>query len=204
MDQARWEYFRTIEDDLAAAARYVEFCEDNYGCHSVHFARVILAAGSEVDSVAKALCRRIDPSSRADNILKYHGVISSRYSRMGEVRVTVPSRRLELRPWAGWTSAASADWWRNGFTAIKHDRTDSFRAANLRNALLSTSALLALLLYHMREVGGRMAEIGMFEAPRLLDVPDESCGDGGGGVVWGYGLPCEPWSGRDRDDQRHW
>ncbi len=52
-----WQYFVSLEDDPAATARFVEPAPANMACHSVEFARILLAAGSEVDMVGKALCR---------------------------------------------------------------------------------------------------------------------------------------------------
>ena len=73
--EPHWNYLLAIEHDLVELSRYVEFDEKNFGCFSIEIARVLLAAGAEVDVVCKQLCRVIDSKSSADTINKYRGKI---------------------------------------------------------------------------------------------------------------------------------
>ena len=57
-----WEYFLAIEDDLLQTSRYVEFTESNFHVHSIEFARLLLISGSEVDVIAKELCKLLSSS----------------------------------------------------------------------------------------------------------------------------------------------
>lgn len=84
-----WNYFLTLDVDTANLSRYVEFTEDNFEAHSVEMARILLAAASEVDVVAKLLCRNIDPNSKAGNINDYRTEIIGAVPRIcegGDVR----------------------------------------------------------------------------------------------------------------------
>ena len=73
-----WEYFLAIESDLENCCRYVEFSSDNYGTYSIEFARIIMAASAEFDTLAKNLCqaileRKLKPNE--DNINKYNQIM---------------------------------------------------------------------------------------------------------------------------------
>jgi hypothetical protein len=74
-----WNYFKSIEADLEACSRYVEFTAANFHTYSVEFARIIMAAGSEIDTVAKELCRQIDPTRKPKNINEYQPIITGKY-----------------------------------------------------------------------------------------------------------------------------
>jgi hypothetical protein len=142
MSHPHWEYFLSIEADLVHCGRYIEFSRDNYGAYSVEFARIIVAAGSEFDAVAKSLCGVIDSSTAPERITEYRPIITGKYPRFIDYKVHVPRFKLEFQPWLAWTSTAAPDWWSKGFNKIKHERDQHFREANLGNALLATTALL--------------------------------------------------------------
>jgi hypothetical protein len=61
MPHTHWSFFELIDDDLHSLGRYVEFATDNYGTYSAHLTRLYLQICSEVDVIAKLLCKRIDP-----------------------------------------------------------------------------------------------------------------------------------------------
>jgi len=67
-----WNYFLALEDDLHKLSRYVEFVEANFNCFSLEISRILLAAASEADVVAKQLCLRINEKSTASSRAEYH------------------------------------------------------------------------------------------------------------------------------------
>jgi hypothetical protein len=141
-----WSYFLSLEQDLATASRYVEFCTDNFATHSTEFTRLLLAACSEVDVVAKLVCRKIAPSSNAKDINAYQREILSRSPSFHGVEVLVPAHALRLFPWRSWGSGTNPTWWTE-HNGVKHERDQYFKSANLENTLNATAGLFALLMY---------------------------------------------------------
>lgn len=182
MSLPRWEYFLSIESDLEIASRYVEFSQANYSTYSVHFARIITAAGSEFDSVAKDLCELIDSTKKPENINQYEPVISGRYSKFVDMEIEVSRFQLSLSPWKNWTAQQSPSWWSQGFNKIKHDRTNYYNQANLENALNASAGLFVGLLYFYYTTYGQI-EISAFEGPRLFSTIHPNSGGSNGGIT---------------------
>lgn len=186
-----WEYFLSIEWDLEKCARYVDFSSNNYDTNSVEFARIIMAAAAEVDTIAKELCKLIDPQSNAGNICQYAGIILEKYPNLVNIEIIINRYDLYVKPWNGWSNNSSPSWWQ-GYNKIKHDRTANFDRANLKNAISSVAGLLLILLYYLKEKNGEQVEtISAFYSPKILDVVDSRPSDGwsNGGVLWSYYLP---------------
>src|SRR5438132_12157267 len=66
-----WNYFLALERDMESASRYIEFCEANFSIFSIELAHLLFAAASEVDVVAKLLCKQIAPGASPKNINDY-------------------------------------------------------------------------------------------------------------------------------------
>lgn len=153
-DRTHWEYYFTLEDDLAIAGRYVEICEENFTTHSIHFVRLLLAAGSEIDVIAKSLCRQINPAGKANNIDQYRDTIVPAFPAIPQVWMEVRSTRIQVQPWNEWANSqpANPSWWRT-YNNVKHERNNYFRAANLHNAISAIAALYCLIR-HLKEDAG--------------------------------------------------
>ncbi|MEC5385190.1 hypothetical protein VVD49_05610 [Uliginosibacterium sp. H3] len=149
-----WNYFLSIEDDVARLARYVEPTESNFACHSIELARVLFAAASEVDVVLKQLCEKLDPNCRASSINTYRSVIFSTFPGLESYVVTVPRFGLTLTPWESWHEGSSPLWW-TAYNKVKHRRHTHFEEACLKHALNGVAALfLVLLLFYREEAMG--------------------------------------------------
>jgi hypothetical protein len=186
-----WEYFLSIEQDLEKCSRFVEFSTSNYQTNSIEFARIIMAAAAEVDTVAKELCNLISPQSQTRNIVEYAGVILGKYPKIINVEVSIHRYKLKVQPWNGWSTSSSPKWWQ-GYNKIKHERTTHFDRANLENAIHSVSALLLLILYYFKERNnGGNEKISSFHGPKLFDIVDCSPSDEyqDAEILWDYYLP---------------
>ena len=172
MSYPHWEYFLSIEADLAACARYVEFNQDNLGSYSVEFARVIVASGAEFDAVAKRLCAVIAPTAKPERITEYYPIIIGKYPKFVDHIVHVARFKMELRPWKSWTQSAAPDWWSKSYNKIKHERDTHFREANLANALDATAGLLLGIVYLYDATYGEVPRIELPAAPQLFDPQD--------------------------------
>ena len=146
MAHEHWQYFLALETDLDAITRYVELCPANYGTYSIELAKLLLAVCSEVDVVARLLCREVDPAAPAANIDDYRTTIGANYPLFHTIQVLIPRFSLEFRPWSDWGSGVNPGWWRE-HNDVKHFRYDNYPRANLGNCLGALTGLFALVLY---------------------------------------------------------
>ena len=133
-----------------------------------------MAACSEIDTVMKETCKTINPSKSMKSIKEYSQIILSQYPKFTKTIIEIPRYNLSFTPWKEWTQAKSPEWWREGYIFTKHDRTNNFPKANLKNALLSTTALLVSILYYYEAVfkKGDKPLIDAFNAPKLFTVQE--------------------------------
>lgn len=142
-----WNYFLALEKDLEIVSRYVEFCEPNFGVYSIEFAHLLFAAASEVDVVAKLLCRQLNPNASRGNIDDYRAVLTAALADITTTHVSVPRYGLSVTPWDNWTGANNPIWWCS-YNNVKHQRDAHFHEATLKNALNALGALLILVYHH--------------------------------------------------------
>ena len=164
-----WNYFLSLESDVLNLSRYVDFSQMNFECYSIEITRILFASASEVDVVAKAICKTIDPKSKADNILKYQDVITKHSKTIGSFKVLIPRFGLEFEPWINWNSPKTPpDWW-NAYNKVKHQRDQYFAMGTLKNCLNSVAGLFSLLflLYKKHAEDGELMPL-----PQLFDVPE--------------------------------
>lgn len=150
-----WSYYLSLEDDLITTNRYVEICEDNLDTFSTQFTRLLLAAASEVDVVAKTLCAQIDPHSKPKNIEEYRQLIVPEFPAIPAIEMGIEWNPLRIKPWESWAASdpSSPDWWQ-AYNGVKHERNTNFRSGNLRNALEAIAGLYCLVR-HLEEDKGR-------------------------------------------------
>lgn len=145
-----WNYLLALEDDVVRLSRYIELTSANFSTYSLELARILFSAASEIDVVAKQLCRKLDENTRADGILRYREEIVLSYPKITEARVLLPKYGLSLNPWEQWGENQSPFWWK-AYNNVKHHRHTSYSEANLKNSLNATAALFILLLFFYRE-----------------------------------------------------
>lgn len=165
--EPHWNYLLAIDRDLDELSRYVEFDEKNFDCFSIEIARVLLAAGAEVDVVCKQICRVIDSKSSADSINKYRSEIKPAFPGIPQFEVWLPRFGLRLKPWDEWKKASGVPFWWTAYNKIKHHRDSEYHRANLKNALNAVARLFVMVLYLYKE----KAELGeLLPSPQLLRV----------------------------------
>lgn len=147
-----WNYFLALEEDVVRLSRYLELTTDNFDCYSVELARILFAAASEVDVVAKQLCRKQDANSKADNMHSYRKEISPACPEIAIAQVHLPKFGLSLNPWEQWSQQRNPLWWK-AYNNVKHERHVHFSEASLKHSLNAVSGLLVVLLYFYREEG---------------------------------------------------
>jgi hypothetical protein len=147
-----------IEKEFRRAIQYVSLSDDNGDTYSDFFVKIILQIGSEIDVVAKALCKEINPRSTADKIDKYRSELLQTYPEIEFV--TVKCNDITTVPWKSWSSSSPA-WWKI-YNGIKHNRGDfetydgvtkeNFKFANLSNTVASLSGLYLFENYLYKHV----------------------------------------------------
>ncbi len=163
-----WNYFMALESDVAQLSRYVEFAESNWRTYSIEAARLLLAASSEVDVLAKQLCRMVDPEAKVENINRYHPIITGAFPTLREAKVTLPRCGLTLTPWIHWRATSPPRWW-TAHNKVKHERNDHFKEGNLQNALNAMAGLFLLVLHFYRRTG----EETLKPAPAWFQPPED-------------------------------
>ncbi|XHS78111.1 hypothetical protein ACFJGW_20675 [Burkholderiaceae bacterium UC74_6] len=141
-----WNYFLSLEDDIAHLARWIEFSKPNEAVYSIELARLLMAAAQEADVVAKALCRSLAPTARAETIGAYQAVLVGAIPEVPDALVEMPRHGMSFTPWSNWhRQRTPPDWW-TGNNKVKHHRAEQFHHASLKNVLNAVAALLVLLL----------------------------------------------------------
>jgi hypothetical protein len=172
-----WNYLLTLDRDLVDLSRYIEFDERNLDCFSIEMARLLFAAASEADVVCKQLCREIDANSSANNIHRYRDEILARFPKLPAYTVKIARFGLTLRPWDEWGATTPQPipiWWTH-YNKVKHERSDNFEKASLKNVLNSVAGLFVLLLYYY-SIRSDARMIDVTPVPLLLGVDDSHFG----------------------------
>jgi hypothetical protein len=142
-----WNFFISLEKDLENISRYIEFSENNFNTYSIELSRLLFAASSEVDVVAKQLCKLLNPKSRARNIENYQKEIIIKCPNFPNEEIYVERYGLKYKPWINWNDGKNPFWWKS-YNNVKHQRDLYYQEANLKNAINSLGALLILLFYY--------------------------------------------------------
>ena len=141
-----WNYFLAIESDFEKMTRYVELTESNNSTFSIEFARLIMAATQEVDVILKKLCDIVSKSS-PERINEYKPIITEIFHEFTKEYVQIPRFGMSSQPWESWIETDnSPEWWKAN-NKIKHNRTDNFEKANLKNAFNAIGGLLIATMY---------------------------------------------------------
>lgn len=170
-----WHYFIALENDISQFSRFLEIAESNFSSYSIELGRILFAAASEIDVVAKKYCQKIEPNFTADNIGNYKTIITKHYPDFNTIKVHLPRFGLTLTPWNKWRTDTQPLWWR-AYTKVKYERHEHFAEANLKNALNAVAALyvLQIFLYRHEAEAGELCpnpQIFLIGEPFTLDMP---------------------------------
>lgn len=92
-------------------SRWVEFSQRNLECYSIEIARLLMSVSAEVDVVARPLCKRLNPDSKADSIGKYQQEISVSFPTIPKALASIPRHGIELYPWSEWVAPRTPPKW---------------------------------------------------------------------------------------------
>lgn len=151
MTLGAWHYFLALERDLVRTLDYVELHPDNAATFSNEYAKLLLLVGSEVDVVAKQLCRTVPEGKKAKNIIDYQAALTEAFPGIHGVEVSISRYSMLIQPWQSWENESSAPPWWKAYNDVKHERNSNYRAANQDNVVRAFCGLLVLLMYHFRK-----------------------------------------------------
>ena len=147
-----WNYLLALEEDISHLSRYLEPTQKNFKSYSLELARILFAAASEVDVVAKLICKKINSQSKAENINNYRKEITAAFPKFHETKILIPRFGLTLEPWINWKGKTRPLWWW-AYNKVKHERNIHFSEANLQNTLNSVAGLFIIILYYQHQRG---------------------------------------------------
>jgi len=161
-----WDYVLAMEEDLIRLSRFVDFSA-NDSTYSIEIARVMMAAAAEADVALKGICKNVGSRFSGRTIRAYYPVIRSHHPGLFDAPVSIERYGLTLRPWSDWTEMSPPLWW-TANNKVKHERSDRFTDANLKNCLNAVAGVFAAVLYLHRD----LAEQGeLLPVPALLGIP---------------------------------
>ena len=146
MNNPHWLYFIALENDLIGSIPYVEIDKPNYTTFSINFGKLLLSICSEIDVIAKILCKKINNNSCAKKIDHYRSELLSAYPNMPNIEIEIPRYNLKIKPWEEWNNDDNPSWWKS-YNNVKHQRDSCYSEANQKNVIDSLSGLFSLLLY---------------------------------------------------------
>lgn len=145
-----WNYYLSLEKDMDNTSRYVE-PEGQENVHSFEFAKILILACTEAETVFKAICTEIDRDSGQGNIGGYKAIILGKYPQIVNAEVNVTRLGKTLKPFEEWQHG-KLKWW-DAYTDVKHNRGEHFESASYLNAVSALSALYILIFYLSRITG---------------------------------------------------
>lgn len=138
-----WDYYLSLEHDLSNTSRYIEPAGQE-NVYSFEFAKILILACTELESVFKSICLEIRGKTGA-TIADYKQVILGRYPKIVNTHVTVKRLGKDISPFSGWDTT-KLSWW-DSYQSVKHNREDSFQCATYWNAVNALSALYIAVFY---------------------------------------------------------
>src|SRR5258706_15167700 len=140
----RW---RRNHDDKDRKIAYTN--ENNFSTYSIELYQLLLASASEVDVIAKSICKFLDTKSHAENIFYYQKIIAVNLPEFVDEIIYKPRFNLTFRPWSNWKADIPPEWW-TSYNGVKHHRGERFEEANLGNALNAMAGLLVSEFYYYK------------------------------------------------------
>lgn len=146
----RLNQLELLLDDLYDVLKVIAPCKENMVCFGHKIRNILILACTEIDSIMKGILVKND--------IKYH---RNFYTTNDYIKLNKPLRLNEyslsltrfedlgdFKPFYGWNAQnpTSSLSWYNDYNKVKHDRTNTFHLANLKNAIDSIMGLSIMLI----------------------------------------------------------
>jgi len=146
MKYPHWQYYESILRELETISRYVEISPYNYSTYSTELTKILLSTGSEIDVVAKLLCKNTKITKSPDNIKEYQRILCAKFPGFHDVEISLPKYIISFKPWYDWLQNKTPEWC-ICYNKVKHEKDKHFREGNLKNVLFATGGLCVLVSY---------------------------------------------------------
>ena len=143
-----WNYYLSLEKDMSDTSRYVEPAGQE-NVYSFEFAKILILTCTEVESVFKILCSKIEPNAAASDISIYKGIILKKYPNITRAETNIDRLNKIIIPFRDWGSSKLC-WW-EAYQEVKHNRGNFFDKATYLNAVTALAALYILIFYLSKE-----------------------------------------------------
>jgi hypothetical protein len=138
--------YHAIENDLRRVFEFVEPHDRNDNVFSTRLYEIFLRASTEFESNCKSILSANGYTRSGDwNMNDYKKIEAATRLSEYQIQLTIWSDAPRvLKPLAHWSSGGSLPWYQD-YNKVKHNRTDEFERANLKNTLDAVAALFAIL-----------------------------------------------------------
>lgn len=163
IESSFWTHYIMLEKEFMLTTSYVRIDTENYSTFSDAYAKLLLQIGSEVDIVAKEVCKLISPTFSDNTMDKYRSILMSD-ADFSATRVNLINYTITIQPWNNIETASTSQspaliWWKT-YNKVKHERMNtisingvsksSYKFANLENVINALGALYQLILHFYR------------------------------------------------------
>jgi hypothetical protein len=138
--------YHAIESDLRRVFEFVEPHDRNVDVFSTRLYEIFLRASTEFESNCKSILSANGYTRDGDwNMSDYKKIEAATRLSEYQIQLTIwAGTPRVLQPLAPWSSGGSLPWYQD-YNKVKHNRTDEFECANLKNTLDAVAALFAIL-----------------------------------------------------------
>lgn len=164
-----WPVYKNLEKEFLELANYIHFSDDQLNIYSMHIADLIVRCSVEIEALSKELYSAnggimspIDSQGNSRdlyfdtdclNLLEQKWCLSKKqiivsainfYLTDEKYKILTPLHKANKR-------GSSGSKWKQAYQAVKHDRRNSLKKANIENLLHAMGALYILNLYYKDE-----------------------------------------------------
>lgn len=178
-----WEYYKDLERQFENFLEYVPYLEGNENTYSFRLANLILAIGAHIDSAFKQIAnypefitkyplilKKEDGTPIKPTIWNYHPLAEEydlshkqvTFKCLPEREYVVPfAQYLKTKDKIGKDCINCPDWW-NVYNKVKHEFSDNFKEANLKNVRDTLAGAFLLNVIHI-PAALRLFNYGLFK-----------------------------------------
>ena len=165
-----WRHYLALEADFLKTIRFVEIDESNFNTFSIEFNKQLQSICSEIDVICKEICS-FKGASNTRNINQYAEIILKEYTDINSRNVIIKQyTSLKLSPFEEWSldpDYNSPEWWKD-YNSVKHDRTNNFSKANLKNVINSLAGLYLLEMFFLKDLSNVDGGVDIPNVPSML------------------------------------
>ncbi|WP_299411070.1 hypothetical protein [Acaryochloris sp. IP29b_bin.148] len=138
--------YHAIENDLRRVFEFVEPHQQNLDTFSTRLYEIFLRASTEFESNCKSILAANGYSRAGDwNMGDYKKIEAATRLSEYQIRLTIwADTPRVLQPLAPWSTGGSLPWYQD-YNTVKHNRSDKFKLANLKNTVDAVAALFVIL-----------------------------------------------------------